>query len=92
MFQSVPLSNVDRMRIGEFVGLQMADVATYLDTTVGCNYFRPSQRACSVYEYRPDACRSWPYIAANRTLKGATIGAAKCPGIQLTTQENTDDS
>ena len=46
-----------------------------------CIFFDTEKRQCSIYEYRPFQCRTFPFWSYYK--EKPTVVAKECPGIQL---------
>lgn len=47
-----------------------------------CTFFDGENRRCSVYDARPEQCRTWPFWASNLKTRADWERAARdCPGI-----------
>ena len=79
--------------LAEFLGLNVEEFESRYVRAVGvrkslveyengdCVFFNNRTRKCSVYEYRPRQCRSWPFWESNLRTKDAWAETCQvCPG------------
>ncbi|MBM4195536.1 MAG: YkgJ family cysteine cluster protein [Gammaproteobacteria bacterium] len=86
----VYLTSADRRRLAAALGMPTREFTrSYCDKTDGYFHLRETgidcrfleQKRCSVYDARPDQCRSWPFWPENMSPKAWAAIAAECPGV-----------
>ncbi len=80
----------DRRRLAAALGLSTrAFTRQHCEKTDGYWHLREesrdcrflADRRCTVYEARPDQCRTWPFWPENLSARAWTAIAKECPGV-----------
>jgi uncharacterized protein len=86
----VYLTLADRRRLAAAHGLTtQAFTRQHCDKTDGYFHLKESgvdcrflvNKRCTVYEARPDQCRTWPFWPENMSPRAWTAIAEECPGV-----------
>lgn len=67
------------------VGYRFSLIEKAHNDGLACIFFDASQGQCSIYEYRPKQCRTFPFWESHKSLdhSSLTLIEQECPGIVI---------